>query len=98
MPKILNTFASLPSYNPLNGSTFLHLVLPFKWFNNDIRGMFQWRLGLLNDVSFFSMAFSKDLIVQQAFVIIVMPLIVLVDFWHRCVPSRRGLFYLSTTR
>ncbi len=71
MPEIQDNFASLPSYNTLKGSTFLHIILPFKWFNNDIRGMFQWQLGLFDDdvspFSMASMASSKDFIFQLAF-------------------------------
>jgi hypothetical protein len=39
MPKIQDiTFASIDSNNLW--TTFLDLVLPFKWFNNDVEGMF----------------------------------------------------------
>ncbi len=88
------TVASFCSISTPWGPTFLFLVLPLRWFKNEVSGMFQYVATFHKEMCPFStssMASSRCWFVHLAYLVALDTLLVLVDLcisimggWHCC--------------
>jgi hypothetical protein len=81
----------------LAGPHFLDLVLPFRWFDKEVQGMFQWILVYFNDVFPFlitSMASSNISVVHLPISVIIIHMLTLrcfcLGFWFK----RTNIFFI----